>query len=314
MAGATTVSSLCSEIAAKIVKRTLLMQLNQTDISGLEFYRQDTPTECSTCVVEPSIALVVQGRKSMMLGEHTFTYDPTRFLITSLDLPARMQVLTASSQKPYLGVVLKLDLAVLSELILQLPLKKSVSGTESGMMLGHSSVELYDAFSRLISLLDEPESLPVLAPVIKREIFWRVLLSEQGQRLRHIVADGSQGLRFVRSVEWLKNHFSEPLRVEALAELATMSKSTFHHHFRQLTSMSPLQYQKRLRLMEARRLMLSESLDASAAAYRVGYESPSQFSREYSRLFGNSPRRDIDLHWQKFAQLNTADTTATMQF
>lgn len=265
-------------------------------IEGLEFYRQTAPADsCSLCVVEPSIALVVQGAKSMTLGDEEFRYDPYRFLITSLDLPARMQVLKADNHQPYLGLVLKFDLAMVGELIAQAPLLKDASAlNDKGMILGHTSPELLGACLRLVELLDEPESISVLAPLIKREIFWRVLISEQGARLRQVVSIGSQGLRVSRAIEWLKEHYDRALSVESLADMAQMSKSTFHHHFRQLTAMSPLQYQKRLRLLEARRLMLGEDQDASRAAYQVGYESPSQFSREYSRLFGASPKRDIE--------------------
>ena len=237
------------------------------------------------CVVEPSIALVLQGAKSMTLGEDLFKYDPHKYLITSIDLPAKMQVLEAKDDAPYLGLVLKLDLAMLGELISQIPLDKlNKQSLNKGMTLGEMTEPLLNAFTRLIDLVDDPESMPVLAPLIKREIFWRVLNSEHGAELRHIVSTGSQGLRIARSVKWLKENYDQPLSVEDLAGLAKMSKSTFHHHFRDLTSMSPLQYQKRLRLMEARRLMVGESMDASGAAFKVGYESPSQFSREYSRF------------------------------
>lgn len=270
-----------------------------TAISGLSFYRQDKPTACSVCVVEPSIALVVQGAKSMMLEDTTFRYDPNSFLITSLDLPAKMQVLEASPEKPYLGVVIKLDLATVSDLLSHVPLPKlSAASSGRGMNLSPASPDLYDAIQRLVSLLDEPNSIPVLAPLIKKEIYWRILIADQGARLRQIVSAGSQGLRISRSVEWLKSHYDQPLRVDELAENARMSRSTFHHHFRDATSMSPLQYQKRLRLTEARRLMLAGDHDATAAAYKVGYESPSQFSREYARLFGAPPRRDIEEHLQ----------------
>ncbi|MDH1470068.1 AraC family transcriptional regulator [Shewanella sp. GD03713] len=285
-------------LADNVAKRTLGVEWASSEVEGLEFYRQNAPTSNSVCIVEPSIAVVVQGTKSMTLGEQVLVYDPSRFLITSLELPATMQVLEASAEKPYLGVVLKLDLAVMSDLMLQTPLaRQKDTVTDQGMILGHSTPSLLNAFSRLVALLDEPESIPVLAPMIKREIYWRVLISEQGARLRQIVSAGSHGLRIAHSIEWLKVNFAQHFSIDDLADMTRMSKSTFHHHFRQLTSMSPLQYQKRLRLMEARRLMLSESIDAAAAAYRVGYESPSQFSREYSRLFGNSPKRDVDIHW-----------------
>lgn len=271
----------------------------ETDIPGLMFYRQNAPTECTSCVVEPSIALVVQGEKSMALSNQTFQYDRYKFLITSLDLPAQMQVLQAEDAVPYLGLVLKLDFSTMSELLMQMSFDSKVQTTpSSGMTIGNTTPELLDACYRLIILLDDKISAPVLTPLIKKEIFWRVLNSEQGARLRHIISAGSQGLRIAKAIEWLKNHFTQSYTVEELADRAQMSKSTFHHHFRQLTSMSPLQYQKSLKLMEARRLMVGEQIDASDAAYRVGYESPSQFSREYSRFFGNSPKRDVEAQWR----------------
>lgn len=295
-----TIETLSDAIANKISRRIEEKTYVETAIKGLGFYRRDTPTPCISCVVEPSIAIVVQGAKSMTLGSEVFNYDRYQFLITSLDLPAQMQVLEAEFSQPYLGFVLDLDLALMSELMMQSPLDtQNATSSESGMALGVTTPQLLDACNRLVALLDEPESLLVLAPIIKKEIYWRVLMSEQGSRLRHIISAGSQGLRIARAIEWLKTNFDQPHTIDELAELAQMSKSTFHHHFRQLTAMSPLQYQKSLRLMEARRLMVGEHIDASHAAYRVGYESPSQFSREYSRYFGNSPKRDVEEQWKQ---------------
>ena len=290
------VAKMSAALADKIAPLIGQQETADSVIEYFFFYRQtQAATSCSMCVVEPSIALVLQGAKSMTLGEDVFKYDPHKYLITSIDLPAKMQVLEAKDDAPYLGLVLKLDLAMLGELISQIPLDKlNKQSLNKGMTLGEMTEPLLNAFTRLIDLVDDPESMPVLAPLIKREIFWRVLNSEHGAELRHIVSTGSQGLRIARSVKWLKENYDQPLSVEDLAGLAKMSKSTFHHHFRDLTSMSPLQYQKRLRLMEARRLMVGESMDASGAAFKVGYESPSQFSREYSRFFGLSPKRDVE--------------------
>ncbi|MCE9680382.1 AraC family transcriptional regulator [Shewanella sp. AS1] len=289
------IESLSDQLAANIARWTHGVEELDTAINGLSFYRRDNPTACSVCVVEPSIALVVQGLKSMALGDDVFEYDRYRLLITSLDLPAQMQVLEAKQQQPYLGLVLKLDLGVMSELMMQTSYHAPASSSKRGMLLGYTTPELLDACKRLVELLDDKDSMPVLAAQIKREIFWRVLNSEQGAQLRQIVAVGGQGLRINRAINWLKTNFATQHSIDALAELAQMSKSSFHHHFRELTSISPLQYQKRLRLLEARRLMLSENIDAANAAYRVGYESPSQFSREYSRFFGNPPKRDREL-------------------
>ncbi len=295
------IETISAQLATEISARIGHAETYQTPIEGFEFYRQTKAAETScACIVEPSIALVVQGKKSMALGDEIFNYDPYKFLITSLDLPAKMQVLEARQDKPYLGLVLKFDLAVISELIVQVPFNRlNTVVTDKSMVLGDTTPVLLDAFKRLIDVMDDEDSRNVIAPMIKREIYWRILISEQGARLRQIVSAGTQGVRIARSIEWLRNHYDEPQKTEDLAQLAQMSKSTFHHHFRELTSMSPLQYQKRLRLMEARRLMLGEDLDASAAAYKVGYESPSQFSREYSRLFGMSPKKDVEAYWKQ---------------
>jgi len=266
-----------------------------TAVPGLAFYRREAPSEPVACMVEPSIALIVQGAKQALLGDNVYRYDITRFLITSLDLPVMMQVVNASRERPYLGLVLKLDLRMVAELVMQSGMAPPAEPPcACGMVMGETTPHLLQAFSRLLELLDDPASIPVLAPLIQREICYRLLMSDQGARLRQIASVGSQSHRVARAIDWLKSHFAHPLRVETLAAHVQMSPSTFHHHFRLLTAMSPLQYQKWLRLNEARRMMLSDHLDASTAAFQVGYESPSQFSREYSRLFGAPPRRDID--------------------
>nr|WP_235840096.1 AraC family transcriptional regulator [Derxia lacustris] len=290
------IAELSAPLARAVARRTEGAIEAATAIPGLNFYRRETPTESCACVVEPCVALVVQGAKRMSLGHDHYHYDPSRFLVTSLDLPATMQVLSASPERPYLGLALRLDLRVMSELLLhaRAGLARDDVATERGMVVGQTTPALFDAFTRLLALLDEPASIPVLAPMIQREIYWRVLTSEQGARLRQIVSVGSQGHRVAHAIEWLKTHYAEPLRVEALAERSQMSLSTFHHHFRQLTAMSPIQFQKWLRLTAARHSMLAEDLDAATAAYRVGYESASQFSREYARLFGAPPRRDVE--------------------
>lgn len=265
-----------------------------TAIPALVLYRREAPTEPGSCMVEPSVALIVQGAKRVLLGEETYVYDACRFLITSLDLPAVAQVMQASRERPYLSLGLKLDLRTIAELMVDssLPPPSEQPGCR-GMVVGQATQPLLDAFQRLAGLLDQPNDIPVLAPLIQREIVYRLLMSDQGARLRQIASAGSQSHRIARAIEWLKSHYAQALRIDELAAYVQMSASTFHHHFRALTAMSPLQFQKWLRLHEARRLMLAEQLDASTAAFRVGYESPSQFSREYSRLFGAPPLRDI---------------------
>lgn len=230
----------------------------------------------------------------MLIGERAYAYDPERFLITSLDLPASSQILEASRDEPCLGLVLKLDLRVTAELIAAsglLPPRERTTGGSAA--LGTVTPALLEPFVRLLGLLDEPGTIPVLAPLIEREIHYRLLTSDLAARLRQIASVGSQSQRVAKAIDWLKRNYRQPLRIDELAAHVQMSASSLHHHFSELTAMSPLQYQKWLRLSEARRLMLNERHEAASAAFEVGYESPSQFSREYARLFGAPPKRDV---------------------
>ena len=267
----------------------------RTPIPNLNFFRRDEPAEPCICLVEPSVVLVVQGAKEMLVGGESYRYDNSRFLITSLDLPANSGVLTASREVPCLGFWLKLDLRLLAELIAQghLPPPRRRAVAKS-VGLGRVTPVILEPCNRLLCLLEEPEAIEIMAPLIQREIHYRLLTSDQAPLLRQIASVDSQGYRIAKAIDWLKSNYALPLRIEELAARVQMSTPTFHHHFRQLTAMSPLQYQKWLRLSEAKRLMLNEHLDASSAAFKVGYESPSQFSREYSRLYGMPPRRDIE--------------------
>jgi len=266
-----------------------------TSIPNLSFFRRAARTQPNLCLVEPCVVLVVQGAKQLLVGGHAHVYDSERFLIASLDLPASSQVLEASPDKPCLGLTLRLDLRVMAELIAQggLPPPRD-RAAEGGAAIGTITPTLLAPFDRLLALLDEPAAIPVLAPLIEREIHYRLLLSDQAARLWQIASVGSQSHRIAKAIDWLKTNYARPLRVDELAAHVQMSLSSLHHHFRQLTAMSPLQYQKWLRLNEARRLMLNERHDAASAAFMVGYESPSQFSREYGRLFGAPPKRDIE--------------------
>ncbi len=265
-----------------------------TAIPGLGFYRREQPATPVVCMVEPSIVLVAQGEKRLWVGGEGYPYDTARFLLTSLDIPANSEVLVASPTRPCLGLTFKLDLRILAELIAQGELPPTRErAVMKGVGIGVVTGAMLASFARLVELLDEPEAIPVLAPLIQREIHFRLLQSDQAGRLRQICSVDGQGYRIARAIDWLKLNYDVPLRVDELAARVQMSAATFHHHFRQLTAMSPLQYQKWLRLNEARRLMLNEHRDVSSAAFKVGYESPSQFSREYSRLFGVPPKRDM---------------------
>ncbi|NVZ83317.1 AraC family transcriptional regulator [Pseudomonas yamanorum] len=267
-----------------------------TAITGLGVFKREHPAPPIVCMVEPSVILVVQGEKQLWVGGEGYPYDTSRFLITSLDLPANSEVLAASPELPCLGLTLKLDLRMLAELIAQSDLPPTRDRSiAKGVGIGALTPAMLASFERLLGLFEEPESIPVLAPLIQREIHYRLLQSDQASRLRQITSVDGQGYRIAKAIDWLKLNYTLALRVDDLAARVQMSTPTFHHHFRQLTAMSPLQYQKWLRLNEAKRLMLNEHQDVSSAAFKVGYESPSQFSREYSRLFGVAPKLDISL-------------------
>jgi AraC-like DNA-binding protein len=278
----------------KIARMTVEGSLQTTAIPELSLYRREAPSEPVSYLHGPSICLIAQGAKQVILGEEAYEYDANHFLVTSVGMPVIAQVTEASKECPYLGLTLRLDLKVMAQLIMdnKLPLP-SVRSSGRGMAVSEVSTPLLDAFLRLLDLLDEPADIPIIAPLVQREIYYRLLVGDQGLRLRQIVETGSRSHQIARAIEWLNENYTRPLRIDELAAYASMSTSSFHHHFRSLTAMSPLQFQKCLRLQEARRLMLIEHLDAATAALRVGYESPSQFSREYRRLFGAPPLRDL---------------------
>ncbi len=265
-----------------------------TAVPGLSLYRRDAPTEPISYMYEPSICLVAQEVKRVLLGDDTYVMDGHHFLISAVDLPTVVQVIKASREKPYLGLILRLDQREISQLMADghLPPPRAQESSR-GMAIGEVTLPLLTAFQRLIDLLDEPTDIPILAPIIQREISYRLLVGDQGARLRQIATARSPSHQIAQAIEWLKSHYTLSLRIDDLAARVHMSTSAFHHHFRRLTAMSPLQYQKWLRLNEARRLMLTEHFNAATAAFQVGYESPSQFSREYRRFFDEPPFRDV---------------------
>ncbi|MBF0474724.1 MAG: AraC family transcriptional regulator [Deltaproteobacteria bacterium] len=281
-------------LGESIARCTDTGELHITAVPGLSLFRRDEPTGPISGMYEPSICLIAQGAKRVLLGEDTYVYDARHYLITSVHLPTMVQIISASREKPYLGLRLTLDQREISQLMVDshLPPPRGQQSSR-GMATGQVTLPLLTAFQRLIDLLAEEQDIPILAPVIQREIIYRLLVGDQGARLRQIASAGSQSHQIARVIDWLKDNFARPLSIDDLAAQARMSSSTFHHHFRSMTALSPLQFQKQLRLREARRLMLAEHLDAATAGFQVGYESPSQFSREYNRLFGTPPLRDI---------------------
>ncbi len=281
-------------LAESIARLTEHGELRTTIIPGLSLFRKNEPSEPVTGLYEPSVCLIAQGSKHVRLGDDTYVYNSKHYLFSGLHLPVIAQVVEASMERPYLGIKLTFDYRDISQLIAdsQLPPPRTQK-TDRGMATGELTPPLVNAFQRLVDLLGEEQDIPMLAPAIQREIFYRLLVGEQGVRLRQLAVTGTQSQQIARAVTWLKSNFEKPLKVDDLAKMASMGTSTFHNHFRNMTALSPLQYQKQLRLQEARRLMLAEYIDAASASFQVGYESPSQFSREYSRLYGAPPVKDI---------------------
>jgi AraC-like DNA-binding protein len=291
------ISERCLELAALVTRHTdgKGNGFHQTGIDRLEFQRESAAPVCLHGVSTPIFAILLQGKKQVLLGEETYSYGASQYLVVSVDLPISGFVVEATPEQPYLGFKLDLDLRQLCDLITSQP-KSSASKQENsvrGLSVSTADTTLLDCALRLTKLLDTPQDIPILAPLIIHEIYYRLLMGEQGEAVRQIATSGSKMQRIAEVIQVIKTDLTRSMRVEDLAERANMSASSFHHHFKTVTSMSPLQYQKQLRLLEARRLMLAENSTATIAADRVGYESTSQFSREYSRMFGAPPIGDI---------------------
>jgi AraC-like DNA-binding protein len=267
--------------------------VHETAIPELKLYRTSAPTMPSRVLYEPSLCLIAQGAKYVMVGPDEHRYDPQRYLLVTADIPTTARVVDATERAPYLALRLRLDPLEVGELVAQLGPQEE-RPPACALAVNKLDPQLLDPVIRLMEMLPRARDARVLAPLARREITYRLLIGPQGARLRQLVAGDDQGQRITRTLRWLKAHYAEAMTVDALAELAGMSPSALHRHFRAVAGMSPLQYQKHLRLHEARRLMLSEALNADQACFRVGYLSPSQFSREYRRLFGAPPRRDMD--------------------
>lgn len=268
--------------------------VHPTAIEPLHLVRCERPGERTFGVHKPALCIIVQGGKEVRLADELYTYDPLHYLVGSVTLPLAGCVIRASTDEPYLCIRLDIDPSLIVSLITEdCPAAANDETEGRGMYVDRIDAPLLDATLRLVRLLDAPEDIPVLAPLALREIFYRLLRGPQGHHLQAVALEGSQSHRVKDAIEWLNRNYVEPLRIDELARRVNLSSSSLHHRFKALTAMSPLQYQKQLRLQQARRLLISEGLEVSAAAYRVGYESPSQFSREYSRLFGASPIKDM---------------------
>lgn len=288
------VTEMRKQLAVRINAEAQSMGENPTPIPGLALYRRTEPTACFLATYEPSLTVFVQGRKRVNLGGTIYLCDESSFLLSSIDVPAESQIIEASEVVPLLSMFLRLDMPTVREVISREELPELTSSVQArGIAVGETTMGLLDACMRLIGLLETPEDIPFLSHLIQREIVYRILRTPQGERLRAIATTGDLSHRTARAIAWLRANFAKPLHMEELAAVARMGVSTLHHQFRGLTAMSPLQYQKQLRLQTARQRMLMDGIDATSAAYEVGYESVSQFNREYSRFFGLPPMRDI---------------------
>ncbi len=281
------------ELARRIAACVGSEQRRITEVPGLTVHRRTAPTPPCSMTYEPSLIVTAQGRKRVELGGKTYTHGSSHYLLASVALPVVARVVEASEQTPCLALSLKLQMSVVRELLSREDITVAPEAAKGpAIAIGELTVELLDSFCRLMRLLDQPREISFLRGLIEREIIFRVLQGPEGGRLRAIATSGDQSQRTARAIAWIKDNFAKPLRVEELAEIAGMGVSTLHHHFRALTAMSPLQYQKQIRLQEARARMSIHGLDAGSAALEVGYESASQFTREYKRLFGQTPMRD----------------------
>ena len=263
-------------------------------LKGLHFNRSSSPSECIHSLSVPAFCVIAQGSKEVLLGSDRYQYDPMHYLLATVELPIASQILEASQTQPYLGFRLDLDPTLVGSVMVEAGHPSSRRAEVKAIDVSPLDAKLLDAAVRLVRLLDSPAEAHVLAPLIKREIIYRLLMGAQGMRLRQIAVLGGYTHHIARAVDRLRKDFDQPLRIESIAQELGMSVSGFHHHFKSVTAMSPLQFQKQLRLQEARRLMLGQNLDATSAAYRVGYDDASHFNREYKRLFGAPPMRDVE--------------------
>ena len=282
------------ELASKIASLIGDGENRITEIPGVSLHRRTAPTAPCRATYQPGIIVVAQGSKQVNLGRSSFVYDEAHYLLTAVDLPIVSWVAKATVEVPCLVLSLKLDVSMVRELLSREEIHVESAPSDSpAMSIGVTTPEFLNACCRLLDLLNSPRDIPFLSGLIQREIIYRILRGPGGARLRSVATLGDQSHRTAKAIAWIAANYAKALRVEELAEISGMGVSTLHHHFRILTSMSPLQYQKQLRLQSARSLMLNSGMDAASAAFEVGYESATQFSREYSRFFGQPPIRDI---------------------
>ncbi len=278
---------------------------SETPVPRLALSRCSAQTLPNRMMYEPFVCFVAQGGKEVLLGEKLFRYRAGNYLVVTLDLPVSSTIVEADPRKPLLSASVSLDPTLIADILMAVPGDTVDKVPAAGLAVSNMTGDLLGAITRLVALLDTPQDIAMLAPLVERELLYRVIRSDQGGMLRQIALADSRLSQIGRVIAWIRSNYAETLRVETLAERAGMSTSSFHRHFKSATAMSPLQYQKQIRLQEARRLLLSHAGDATRVGFAVGYESPSQFSREYARLFGTPPGRDA-AHLRELANSNPA--------
>ncbi|CAD0318535.1 AraC family transcriptional regulator [Xanthomonas hortorum] len=285
-----------TELTALLLRHAPADGMHATGVAGLQIMRSGSPTTSIPTVYTPMLCLVAQGRKQAMLGPHAYSYHPQMYLVASVDLPIVGSVIEASAAQPYLCFCLDLDTAVLSDLAISHPelVEPQRDIAAAGLLLNHSTPQLYDAAVRLARLLDQPHEITALAPLIIRELLYRLMADPANAVVRQMAIADSRLNQISKAIVWLRQHYAQRFSIEQIADLSAMSRSSFHAHFKAVTTMTPLEYRSHLRVHEARRLMLAEALNAADAGFRVGYKSASQFSRDYARILGVPPARDAE--------------------
>ena len=282
------------EALKKLLQRHSAEPSCSTPVAGLSLMRSDTVSSCMIAAVySPMVCIIAQGKKQVIAGDTTLDYDVGKYLVSSVDLPVSAIITGATPKHPYLALALELDPKLLANVLLDLPQSEDRKTLRCGVAVGRNSPALLEAFVRLLRLLDSPDDIAHLAPLVLREIYYRLLTGEKSAMLRQMVLPQNRLSQILKAIRWIRHNYAKPLHIAFLARLASMSPASLHRQFKAVTSMSPLQYQKQIRLQEARQIMVSESVDAASAGYAVGYGSPSQFSREYRRMFGIPPRQHL---------------------
>jgi AraC-like DNA-binding protein len=273
-----------------------------TAIKGFRIVRRDMTNIIERCVLKPIALVTVQGKKRTVVGKIPYEYGAGHSFVIGMDIPGDSMVLEASPEKPYLSMIIELDAALIAQILAELPKDHADGQNVLAAAVSRTEPAVFEAFARLAVLLDEPEQIRFLAPMIIREIHYRLLTGPLGKHIMAINTLGTQSNKIASAIQWLESNYRNPVKIDELAEHVNMAVSTFHYNFKQYTTLSPLQFQKKLRLLEAQRLMLIEGADATSACYKVGYESPNQFNREYKRMFGNPPLKDIRNILQRTSQ------------